>query len=156
MKEAKRNSLVHKLTAKERARKSSDDMYEDGGILFGKYCEHSVDYVYVDTINDHLKSEKYCSRKETKVDKAEKCMGGSAAGSSQKITLPTLVKCKDARQEFILDYVKLCTLADIPLEKIGPSLRKYCARAGAWPQIDLLLSTYLCPQRYSKRPTYEH
>ena len=44
-------------------------------------------------------------------------MGGSAAGSSRKITLPTLAKSNDARQEFILDYVKLCTLADIPLEK---------------------------------------
>ena len=59
-------------------------------------------------------------------------MGGSAAGSSRQITLS---KCKDARQEFILDYVKLCTLVDIPLEKtekIRPFLRKY------WPRLVLL------------------
>ena len=34
VKKAKRSSPVHKLTAKERARQFSDDMYEDGGILF--------------------------------------------------------------------------------------------------------------------------
>ena len=26
-------------------------MYEGGGILFCKYCEHSVDYVLVDTVS---------------------------------------------------------------------------------------------------------
>ena len=79
--------------------------------------ESTVDYVRVDAVNDHFKSKKHCSGKETKVGKAERSMGGSAAGSSQQITLFTQVKSKDAHQEFILDYVKLCTLADIPQEK---------------------------------------
>ena len=44
-------------------------------------------------------------------------MGGIAAGSSWQITLSTLVGSEDACQDFILNYVKLCTLVDIPLEK---------------------------------------
>ena len=52
---------MHTLTAKERERKFSDDMYEEGGLLFCKCCGHSVDYVLVDTIKDRLKSKKHCS-----------------------------------------------------------------------------------------------
>ena len=52
VKKAKQSSPVH--IAKERAKQFSDDMHEDGGILFCKYCEHSADYVRVDTIKDHL------------------------------------------------------------------------------------------------------
>ena len=60
--------------------------------------------------------------------------------------LATAVKSHDARQEFILDYIRICTLADVPLEKtdkIRPFLGKYCAQAGALPQIDQLRSTYI-------------
>ena len=76
-----------KRTAKERAKQFSDDMYEDGGILFCKYYEPSA---------DHLKSKKHCSGTETKVGKAGRCVGGSAADNSRKITLATLVKSNDA------------------------------------------------------------
>ena len=112
-------------------------MYADGGILFCLYCEHSVDYVRVDMIKDHLRSKKHISRKESKISKE---------GGSRQVTLTIMVKSKDARQDFILDYVKFCTLADIPLEKtekMRPFLRKYCAQAGALPQIDQLHSTYV-------------
>ena len=51
------------------------------------------------------------------------------------------VKIQGARQDFVLDYVKLCTIADIPTERMRPFLRKYCAQAGALPQIDKLHST---------------
>ena len=69
VKKAKRSSPLHTLTVKERARQFSDDMYEDGGKLFCKCCEHSVDYMHVDTLKDHLKSKKHCSGKETQVAK---------------------------------------------------------------------------------------
>ena len=72
----------------------------------------------MDTVKDRLKSKKLCSGKETKVGKAERSMGGSAAGSSRKITLSTLVKCKDAvKSSFLIMSRKLCILADIPLKK---------------------------------------
>ena len=50
-----------------------------------------------------------------------------------------MLKSKDACQDFILDFVKMCTLADILLgtiEKVQPFLRKYCAQAGALPYTD--------------------
>ena len=51
------------------------DLYMDGGVLFCKYCEHSIDYVriyiYIDTIKDHLKSKKHASRKEAKLAKCQ-------------------------------------------------------------------------------------
>ena len=71
VKKAKRSSPVHKLTAKERARQFSDDIYEDGGILLSKYCEHSVDYVRVATAKDHLKSKKHCSGKGVAVQQGD-------------------------------------------------------------------------------------
>ena len=69
-----------------------------------------------------------------------------ACRTGRQVTLSTVLKSKDARQDFVLDYVKLCTIADIPLEKterMSPFLRKYCAQAGALPQIDQLRSTYV-------------
>jgi hypothetical protein len=47
--------LVH-VNASERAKQFSEDFYADGGILFCKYFEHSVDYKRVDTVKDHLQS----------------------------------------------------------------------------------------------------
>ena len=85
---------MHKL--KREPDSSLDD--EDGGILFCKYCEHSVDYVHVDAIKDCLKCKKHCSRKETKIGEAERCMGGSVVGNSRQITLSTLAKSKDTRK----------------------------------------------------------
>ena len=39
----------------------------NGEVLFCKYCQHSIDYVRVDTIKDHLKAQKHISRKEAKL-----------------------------------------------------------------------------------------
>ena len=38
-----------KVSPEERAKQFKGDMYADDGVLFCKYCDHSVDYVYVDT-----------------------------------------------------------------------------------------------------------
>ena len=94
-------------------------------------------------------------------------MRGNTAGRNRQITLSTLVMSKDARQAFILDYVKLRTLVSILLEKtekIRPFSRKYCAQAGgALPLINSIPPCSQafcrpphCPQRYSKRLTREH
>ena len=71
-------------------------------------------YVPIDTIKDHLKSKKHASRKEAKLAKAG---ASSTASCSQHITLSTVVKSKDARQDFILDFVKMCTVADTQLTR---------------------------------------
>ena len=53
-KKHKRSTSVKKVPAEERAKQFKEDLYVDGGILFCKYCQHSVDYVRVDTIKDHI------------------------------------------------------------------------------------------------------
>lgn len=73
-----------RVTAKERAKQFKEDLYDDGSVLFCKYCQHSVDYIGVDTIKDHLKSKKHVSNKETAKKKAEESGAGS---SSRQLTL---------------------------------------------------------------------
>ena len=34
-----------------------------------------------------------------------------------QFTLRTAIKSKDLREEFIFDFIKMCTVADTPLEK---------------------------------------
>ena len=58
------STAVKKVSVEEQAKQFKEDLYVDGGILFCKYCQHSVDYVRVDTTKDHLLSKKHLSRKE--------------------------------------------------------------------------------------------
>ena len=62
-KKAKRSAPISRVSAEERAKQFKDDLYADGGVLFCKYCAHSVDYTRVDTIKDHLKGKKHCAEK---------------------------------------------------------------------------------------------
>ena len=55
-KKAKRSAPLTRVTAEERARQFKDDLYADGGVLFCRFCEHSIDFTRVDTVKDHLKS----------------------------------------------------------------------------------------------------
>ena len=68
-KKAKRITAIGRVNAQERARQYKEDMYADDGVLFCKFCEHSVDFVRVDTIKDHLKSKKHRVRKRLKLAK---------------------------------------------------------------------------------------
>ena len=103
-KKAKRSAPVYRVSAEERAKQFKGDLYADGGVLFCKYCQHSIDYVRVDTIKDHLKAQKHISRKEAKLSEA----GASiAASNSRQVMLSTAVKSHDARQEFISGLVRL-------------------------------------------------
>lgn len=48
-KKAKRSAPVSRVTAQERAKQFQEDLYVSDGVLFCKFCEHSVDFVRVDT-----------------------------------------------------------------------------------------------------------
>ena len=55
-----------------------------------------------------------------------------APSTSRQMTLGTVVKSRDLQAEFVLDYVKMCTVADVPLEKtnrVYPFLEKHCKQA---------------------------
>ena len=105
-----RATPVAKVTAKERARQFSSDLYEDEGTLFCRFCDHSLDFVRINTIKDHLLLQKHRRNKDKK-----------EAESSPPVqhTSTAVTKSKDLREEFILDFIKMCTVAaDIPLEKV--------------------------------------
>ena len=154
-KKVKRSTPISRVSAEERAKQFKDDLYADSGVLFCRYCEHSVDFSRVDTIKDHLRSKKHGARKTSK--------GASSASAgpstSRQVTLTSIVKSKDLREEFVLHYVKLCTLADIPgarktprehkTEKMRPFMQKYCKQAGTLPQVSPLHKVYV-PRLFEK------
>ena len=118
------------------------ELHEDGGVLFCHFCNHSLDFVRLDTIKDHFNSKKHRMRKERK--EAESY---SEVGPGQvKRTLTTISKSKNSREDFIHDFLKKCTIADIPLEKtekMMPFFRKHCKQGGALPQSDCLRVRYV-------------
>ena len=65
-KKGKRSVLISRATAEERARQFESNLYSNGGVLFCRFCEHSVDFTLVDTVKDHLKSKKHAAKKEAK------------------------------------------------------------------------------------------
>ena len=63
----------------------------------------------VDTVNDHLKSKKHAAKK-----KAWKAKNSSsdAHSTSRQMALTMVVKSRDFRSEFVLDYAKMCMIAE--------------------------------------------
>ena len=93
----------------------------------------------MDTIKDHLKSKKHRQRKDLKE-------GDTSSSGRKQVTLTTLVKSKDLRDELVLDFIKMSTMVDIPLEKVErmrPFLLKYCKQAGTLPKASTLRSQYV-------------
>ena len=109
-KKAKRSAPLSLVTAEERAEQFKTDFYADGGMLFCRF--YSVDFTRVDTVKDHLMSKKQAAKKESRKVKSS---SSEAPSTSRQMTLGTVVKSRELRAEFVLDYVKMCTVADIPL-----------------------------------------
>ena len=55
----KRWKAILHISAVMRVKQFPGDLYESGGVLFCKYCQHSIDIYCVDTIKDHLVSKKH-------------------------------------------------------------------------------------------------
>jgi len=102
VKKAMKSAPVSRLTAEERAKQYSIDFYTDDAVLFCRFCEHSVDFTRLDTVKDHIKSKRHSSRKSEWKE--------GASSSSKQTTLRTCIKSKDLREEFALDYLKMCTI----------------------------------------------
>ena len=99
-------------------------------------------------LNNHFKSKKHRMRKERKEAESSSDVG---PGPVQR-TLTTISKSKDLREDFILDFLKMCTIADIPIEKtekMMPFLRKHCKQGGALPESDCLRARYV-PKLFEK------
>ena len=144
----KRMPPVVTVTAEARAQQF-EDFYADNNVLFCKYCQHSLDYTRVDTLKDHLQAKKHTKRKDEVLSR------GKAAAPKQQ-TLTSFVKSSDLRKEFTLDFVSMCTTADIPLEKsekMKPFLKKHCKQGGTLPEASTLRS-YHVPTLFQQH--FEH
>lgn len=135
------------VTAAERAKQFPRDLYADNDILFCRFCVHSLDFTRLDTVKDHMKSKKHVKQ----YDLAKRQAQGRPAGSGnvRQATLNTVfagTKSKTAREDFVLDFTKLCTVADIPLdkvEKMRPFIKKHCTQGGTLPQVNTLREVYV-------------
>ncbi len=67
--ELKKRHLSAKITALDRAKEFGNDFYEDGGIMFCKSCQHSVDSPRRQTALEHLKSARHKNRKQSSLGK---------------------------------------------------------------------------------------
>ena len=86
-----------------------------------------------------MKSKKHTQRKDQKE-------AGSSATTHQQVTLTSMARSRDLREEFVIDFLKMATMADILLEKVEkmkPFLLKYSKQAGTLPMAATLRSTYI-------------
>ena len=67
--ELRKRHLSVKITAQDRAKEFANDFYEDGGVMFCKACQHSVDYLRRQTALEHLKSARHTNRKRSALGK---------------------------------------------------------------------------------------
>ncbi|XP_072178106.1 uncharacterized protein [Diadema setosum] len=141
----KKQKPLSSLSATARANQYPNDFYADGKVMFCKFCSHSVDFVRLDTVKDHLQSKKHIKNKESSLSApGSSCQ--SQSNTKRQKTLDSLVKSKDLREAFILDFVKMCTMADIPLnkvEKLRPFVEKHCSQGGALPKAETLRNVYI-------------
>uniref|UniRef100_A0A4W3J7V7 Uncharacterized protein n=1 Tax=Callorhinchus milii TaxID=7868 RepID=A0A4W3J7V7_CALMI len=115
----------------------TDDLYEEGGQLFCRICCHTIDHVRKYTIDECMKSRKYCERKAMAIKKAKSFL-------STHSLLSTALFME--RKELVLDFVQYLTRADTLLEK-APAfqefLRKYTKQGGTIPTQSQLCYVYL-------------
>ena len=104
-KKARRSTPLSRVTAEERAKQFKTELYADGGVLFCRYCDHSIDLTRIDTVKDHLKSKKHSARKQAKQSKSSSTSVG--ASTSRQATLGTVLTSKELRREFVLENVHI-------------------------------------------------
>ena len=86
-----------------------------------------------------FESKKHRQRKDLKE-------ANTSSNGRKQVTLTTLVKSKDLKEEFVLDFIKISTMVDIPLEKVErmrPLRLKYCKEAGTLLKASTLRSQYV-------------
>ncbi len=72
--------------------------YGEENIIFCKSCLYSVDIFKIDTVQNHIKLKTHLTKVSKKSSQLE-----------QK-TIITLLKCEEVRDDFVLDFLKMCTL----------------------------------------------
>ena len=90
-KKAKRSTPLSRVTAKEREKQFKTECNADGGVLFCRFLEHSVDLRTL-TLKDHLESKKYAAKKEVRKVKNS---FSNAPSTSQQMALGMAIKSRD-------------------------------------------------------------
>ncbi|XP_042261208.1 uncharacterized protein LOC121892296 [Thunnus maccoyii] len=130
----RRRHFSTQITARDRVNEFSNDFYADGGVLFCKVRQHSVDYMRRQTVLEHLKSLRHKNRKSSCIVQSRNQTLASCLSKT-----PSTAEGK----EFVLDFTKALLEADIPLEKspkLAPFLQK---QGGSVPAPSHLQSDYL-------------
>ena len=115
--------MCGKINARKQAADFPHDLYSDNNSLFCLQCEIPLS-LKLSTIKDHLKCPVH---KNNKAKKANKSL-------PKQTTLITAINSSIQRSDFVKDFVKMCLVANIPLEKTAkmvPSMRKHCKAGGA-------------------------
>ena len=84
------------------------------------------------TIKDHIKSKTHFTKKFSQM---------------KEKTIATLLKCKEVRNNFVLAFLKMCTLSDVLLHKIDkmkPFLLKKTVRKAVVFRVSLVLGNFIC------------
>ena len=113
--------VTGKITVSSRVKEYPTILYEDDGLLFCKFCCHSVD-LKSSTIKDHLQSKSHKNRREVQET--------TSAPILRQVTLTTVQKSQESRSKF----VKMCLASNIPLEKVDkitPWIKKINPQEGA-------------------------
>ena len=112
--------LLKTVNAFTRENEYPGQFYVDNGLVFCKSCCHSIKYEEKSTIDDHLKSKKHLERKR---------VSSASKETKRQLTIETANKSASSWSLFVKDFVKMCVVSNIPLEKtkkMTPFLNKYC------------------------------
>jgi len=116
---------------------------EDGGIMFCKFCDLSIEWKSKSTVDGHCLSKGHIKKKQVYESNEQ---------TKTQYTISTINAAYESRKEVIEDLIEAFSLANIPLEKVNhllPFFKKYLKEGGAIPQAPTLRQVHL-PRVFNK------
>ena len=110
--------VTGKITVSSRVKEYPTIFYEDDGLLFCKFCCHSV-HLKSSIIEDHLQIKSDKNKREVQET--------TSAPVLRQVTLTTVQKSQESRSKFVTGFVRMCLASNIPLEKVDkktPCIKK--------------------------------
>ncbi len=131
--------VTGKITVSSRVKEYPTIFYEDDGLLFCKFCCHSVD-LKSSTVKDYLQNISHKNKREVQET--------TPAPVLKQVTLTTVQKSQESRSKFVTGFVKMCLASNILLEKVAigkmtPWIKTINPQGGALSSIDNLRTYYI-------------
>ena len=133
----KNAEVTGKITFSSRVKEYPTIFYEDHGLLFCKFCCHSLD-LKSSTIKDHLQTKSHKNKR--------KVQETTAAPVLRQVTLTTVQKNQESRSKFVTGFVEMCLASNKPLKKFDkktPWIKKINTQGGALSSADNLRTYYI-------------